>query len=56
MSKKIESTSNIVILQCQLRQRNQNKGVVVRPNGSKDFNSLGQVDLPDDAKHARWSE
>ena len=33
--------------ECQLRQRNPNKGVIVKPILSKDFNSRGQVDLLD---------
>ena len=33
--------------ECQLRQRNPNKGVVVKPILTKDFNSRGQVDLLD---------
>ena len=33
--------------ECQLRKRNPNKGVVVRPILSKDFNSRDQVDLMD---------
>ena len=31
--------------ECQLRQRNPNKGVVVKPILTKDFNSRGQVKL-----------